>query len=63
METKVTNRGMHRNFRCDVCGVSYHIRRNRKTGGDWTRFMPPNFCPGCGTKQNRRKEGSDDGAA
>lgn len=35
-----------RRFKCQHCGVSFHIRRC--VDSQWRRFMPPRFCPGCG---------------
>ena len=50
-DNRTTEVGRHskrvRNFKCDVCNESFHIKRYNAS---WVRFMPPNFCPMCGTK-------------
>ena len=42
-----------KNFTCPNCGGCYHIKRKK---GDWMRYMPPAYCPGCGEKQERGAE-------
>lgn len=39
-----------REFTCSECGERFWILKDREPHlNEWERFMPPRFCPSCGT--------------
>ena len=38
-------------FRCGSCKTRFYIKFKDRTHGEWTRYMPPAYCPRCGEKQ------------
>ena len=44
--------GRVRNFKCAVCGESFHIKRYN---AHWVRYMPPKFCPMCGVRVDAKE--------
>ena len=50
----VTSKAPVRRFRCPHCKTVFHIQRNNN--GHYVRYMPPAYCPGCGSSTEKKTE-------
>ena len=53
-EADRTPRTPVRRFRCPHCKTVFHIQRNNN--GHYVRYMPPAYCPGCGSSTEKKTE-------
>ena len=59
MNVDTTVRSRPRNTAaCEACGMTFYIKKRGPSGGNWTRFADPSFCPKCG---RRIGSGNQDG--